>query len=172
MPVHSKSTILDASSAIILCKTHLHFHLVRMYEVIMPQSVYREITSRPYPGSHEYRRLAAADIITVLDDGDARPAERPGGLDKGEYEVIRLFEKGRGTFIITDDGPAARYCRKTGIPFINALLFPLVLKLTGRVNRESCSRSMREIIEAGRYSKEVIRYANSCRPEDIDFSLP
>lgn len=167
----SKTVIMDSSSAILLCKADLHTRLVRMYDIVIPASVYLEITARPYPGAHEFQTFAAEDMVHIADKTDQGRAYGPAGLDPGESDVIRLFGQGLGDFIMTDDGPAARYCRKAGIPFINALLFPVVLRCTGRMSDESCRRAMDRIEKTGRYSREVLKFARRCTPTDLAFAL-
>jgi len=163
---------MDASSAIILCKAGLHILLPEIYDIVLPESVYREITAKPYSGSDEYKQLVAGQHVRVQGTPDQQ--ERPGmaGLDTGEYDTILLFYAGLGDFIITDDGPAARYCKKEGIPFINALLFPVVLRLAQIKDDDYCRKSMEIIIEEGRYSQQVITFAGQCRIESIAFAIP
>lgn len=167
----SKTVLVDTSSAIVLCKADLHTQLVRMYDVVMPASVYFEITSRPYPGSQEFQKFAATERIHIADDAISVSGDGLEGLDRGESDVIRLFWQGMGDFIMTDDGLAARYCQKAGIPFINALLFPAVLRFTNRASDEFCRRALSRIENIGRYSREVTGFARRCMPEDIGFAL-
>jgi len=167
-----RTAILDASSAIILSKAGLHELLADVYEVIMPQSVYREITVHSYAGSIEYARLAEAKRVVL--HGNLHGNDHPGlrGFGRGERDTIRLYHAGIGDFIITDDGPAARHCRRTGILFINGLLFPVILRMGGLRDKESCLRAMDAIMAAGRYSEEVVAFALNCRREDIPFAMP
>ena len=116
--------------------------------------------------------MAERGQIRVQSDPALR--ERPGmaGLDSGESSAILLFYAGQGDFLITDDGRAARYCRKSGIPFINALLFPVVLQLAGLWDDAASRRAMAEILETGRYSSRVVAFARECGKQDIGFALP
>lgn len=163
---------MDASSAIILFKSGLHALLVEIYDIVLPDSVYREITVNPYRGAEEYKMLVAGQKIRVQDSQDQQERQGMDGLDRGEHDAIHLFYAGLGEFIITDDGPAARYCRKAGIPFINALLFPVVLRLAQIKDEDFCRKSMEIIIEEGRYSQQVISFAGQCRIESIAFAIP
>ena len=168
----AKTAIMDASSAIILCKSGLHSFLAGIYDIVLSESVYREITVKSYAGSEEYKQMVARGEIRVQSDPVRQ--ERPGmaGLDNGESAAIHLFYAGQGDFIITDDGPAARYCKKEGIPFINALLFPMVLQFAGIRDDNFRRISMTRIIATGRYSRQVIASAEECRKEDLAFALP
>lgn len=166
------TAIIDASSAIILCKAGLHDLLAETYDIVLPESVYQEITANTYAGAEEYKQLASRQKIRVLENPEQN--EKPGmaALDAGEYDAIRLFYAGLGKFVITDDGPAARYCKKENVPFINALLFPAVLRFARIKDEQFCRRTMEKIIEKGRYSSEVIEFARKCRQEHIAFALP
>ena len=168
----ARTAIMDASSAIILCKAGLQTLLAEIYDIILPESVYREITANPYTGSEEYKRLVAGQKVRVQRTPDQQGMPGMAGLDTGEYDTILLFCSGLGDFIITDDGPAARYCKKAGIPFINALLFPVVLRLAQIRDDDYCRKSMEIIIEQGRYSQQVITFAGQCRIESIAFAIP
>ena len=102
----------------------------------------------------------------------ANEKEGMGGFGAGEYDTIQLFYNGMGNFIITDDGSAARYCTGEGIPFINALLFPVVLGVAGIKNDGYCQQAMEKIIEHGHYSPEIVDYARNCDADTIQFALP
>ncbi len=167
-----RQAVIDASSAIILCKAGLHLFLVDMYDVIMPESVYREITVNPYKGSDEYARLAESHAVRVHNRLGRKDNSELSGLGKGERDVIRLYSSGAGDFIITDDGRAARYCQQAGIPFINGLLIPAILRWAGLTDEGGCRELMDTIIAAGRYSKQVTAFARQCRKADIIFAMP
>jgi hypothetical protein len=168
----SRTAILDASSAIILCKSNLHSLLISLYDIVLPESVYKEITAYQHTDAAEYRRLAQEGRVRVWKGPLSEKDLGLKRLDTGEYDVIRLYLGGMGDFVITDDGQAARYCKREGIPFINALLFPAVLLFARIRNEEFCLRAMEEIIGNGRYSGEVIALARECSKETIAFALP
>ena len=93
-------------------------------------------------------------------------------LGRGEAETIQLYNSGRGDFIVTDDGAAAKLCKRGDIPFINALLFPVVLKYTETRPDDFCNRAFGMITDIGRYSDDVIDYASRCDKKEISFALP
>ena len=163
---------MDASSAIILYKAGLHSLLARTYNIVLPTSVYIEITAKPYAGSREYEQLAEGNKIGVQENTDSQKITGMERLDTGEYDAIQLFYNGVGSFIITDDGPAARYCKKAGVPFINALLFPVILRFAQIKDDDFCVEAMERIIENGRYSYDIISFAKKCSQESITFAIP
>ncbi|MCB2181884.1 MAG: hypothetical protein KQH63_07655 [Desulfobulbaceae bacterium] len=171
-----KTALLDASSAIILFKVDLHSIISEMYDVIMPASVYNEITDHPYPGAEEYRHLLAENKFTLQGTLPEIPSKstEPGfrKLDRGEHDIIQLYYAGPGDFIITDDGAAAKYCKREGIPFVNALLVPVILKFAAMTDTFSCRESMDKIMNQGRYSSTIISFAENCRKEELSFFMP
>jgi predicted nucleic acid-binding protein len=167
-----KTAVMDASSAIILCRADLHMLVCELYDIVLPLTVYREITVHPYAGAGEFKRLAAENRIRVLDRALIEEKHGIQGLDAGETDVIALYLAGGGDFVITDDGRAARYCRQEKIPFINALLFPVILRCAGLHDDESCRLAMARIVAGGRYSRDVILFARECGRQSIAFALP
>lgn len=163
---------MDASSAIILCRSGLHTFLPSVYDVVLPEAVYREVTVKSSAGSKEYEQMVHNGEIRVEEDPPHDGRLETAGLGGGERAAIRLFYARRGDFLITDDGRAARFCRKAAIPFINALLFPVVLYYAGRQNDDFRRAAMGRVMEAGRYSGRIIALAKECRKEDIAFALP
>ena len=176
---HSKqmlTALMDASSAIILYKAGLHRFVCEVYNVIMPISVYREIAGNFHPGSDIYRQLHTDKKITIqaLDPViDGQPAT-PGlsDLDRGERDVVYLYFAGNCDFIITDDGGAAQYCQREKIPFINALLIPLVLKYAMNQTDFHSQEAFEKVRKHGRYSQWVIDFAQRCERKHLSFFLP
>lgn len=167
-----KTALVDASSAIILCKTNLLHILIKVYRVVLAESVYHEITALPYSGAEEVTGLAAERKINILESVHQSSKDNLSGLDKGESDTIQLFYAGYGDFIIVDDGHAVRYCKREGVPFINALLFPVVLKYAQIRESEFCDEMFEDVRKTGRYSNEVISFARRCEKKDILFALP
>lgn len=170
------TALVDASSAIILYKAHLHLVVCELYNVVMPVSVYGEITENAYPGAKVYQQLLADKKIRVQ-----APLESPDcilalsglhALDKGEGDVIELYYAGKGDFIIVDDGAAAKYCTRQLIPFINALLVPVIIRYSGQQNDVYCQTAFDRILRNGRYSRWVINFAEQCERDDLAYFLP
>ncbi len=164
---------MDASSAILLCKANLHLIVSEMYNVVMSQSVYEEITDNSYPGAKEYQQLLADKKITVqVPIAGAVPDSVSCGLHKlgqGERDIIRLYYAGYGDFIMTDDGAAARYCKSEQIRFINALLIPKIIKCTGQQSDAYCQDAFDSVMSIGRYSSWVINFAEKCEREELSY---
>ncbi len=172
-----KSAIIDASSAILIFKSELIEQLVSTYKTLISSSVYDELTRRGDPGSETFRLLCDKDQIQVLTLHDQKRIRRNSfpalpTLDPGERDTICQHLMGNGDFIITDDGQALKYCKKAGLPFINALLFPLILYLIQSISRSEYLKKSDKIIKNGWYSKNVIEIALNFSNQTIQPFLP
>ena len=83
-----KTAILDASSAIILAKTHLSFLMVDVYNIVMPPSVFAEITAAGHPEAAYYTKLVEEMKIKVAEVEGHNPFTA-SGLDQGEYDCVQ-----------------------------------------------------------------------------------
>ena len=170
------TALVDSSSAIILYKANLHLAVCRMYNVVLSSSVYVEITANSYPGAQAYQQLLADKKIT-LQTPPFSPLAKPvlsglQSLDEGERDVIELYYAGKGDFIITDDGAAAKYCKRKQVRFINALLIPAILSYSSQQSDVHCREAFNKILRIGRYSRWVINFAEKCKREELSFFLP
>ncbi len=169
------TALVDASSAIILCKANLHLIVSEMYNVVMSKSVYDEITGNFYPGAEEYQQLLADNRVTI--QAPLTTTHRPishglHNLGQGEHDIIQLYYAGYGDFIMTDDGAAARYCKREQVRFINSLLIPMIIKCTGKQSDAYCRAAFNKVMNTGRYSRWVINFAEKCKREELSFFLP
>ncbi len=172
-----KTGYLDASSAILLYKAHLFPELLDTYNMRMAESVYDELTCNGYPDSIYIKKCVVENRITLLSESKFTPKplqfrEDINSLGKGEHDTLMLFQPDRSSFIITDDGKAARCCKKHDLPFLNALLFPRVLYMADRMTEEKYNQSFNMLINIGRYSKNIIDIAFMSSLEELQYFLP
>jgi predicted nucleic acid-binding protein len=172
-----KTVLLDSSSAILLEKVGLLEHLLGVYKVMAPEAVYLELTENSYNSATVFKALFQQSKINIkkLDLKD-RQTEEVGqelnSLNMGERETIQLFQAGTGDFILLDDGKAAKYCHRHHLPFINALLFPVILQFRQVITGEQSGEYVKEIIRVGRYSKKIIQLAAQLTREDLALFIP
>lgn len=168
-----KRTLVDASSAILLAKAGLFRRLTETYRVVMAEAVYGEIACDGYPGARGFAAARHAGRIRVLPpvSGNA-PGPEDSLSGPGERETIRLFSLGAGDFVIIDDRRGAGYCRTAGIPYINALLFPRILMLTGALSENECRRRTDRLLQFGRYSPGIVAAAASASRKRLGRFLP
>jgi len=169
--------MVDSSSAILLFKSGLFAHLVETYQIAMTASVYDELTIPGYPGAREFRQYVDSGALSIQSpSGMLMPAEglnSPNAMDRGERDTIRCYvTHGSIMFVILDDGRAARYCRRTGIPFINGLLFSRIAYLSGLLPENEYIEKQGELVRIGRYGQEVIAFVRNCSCEEVAFFLP
>ena len=104
-----KRVIVDSSSAILLYKTDLFRNLTDAYNVILPESVYHEISIDGYKGSKYFKSYYKDSKLTL-----ATPESDENyniKLGKGERDSILLFYQDYGDFVILDDAKGAKFCR-------------------------------------------------------------
>jgi predicted nucleic acid-binding protein len=170
------TVLMDASSAIILYKANLHHIVPELYNVVISRSVYDEITNNSYPGAIEYQQLVADNNIMVQTPPVAEVNKLlPSGLhrlEQGEHDIVLLYYAGYGDFILTDDGVAAKYCKSKGVPFINSLLVPVIIKCSGNKSDTYCQAAFDSIVHIGRYSEWVIHFAERCERDELTYFLP
>lgn len=172
-----KRALLDASSAILLYKTGLLEAFTGVFHVFIPRSVQQELTNKNRSGAAAFAHHAMADTIRVIVTDNVVPnptahSEAMNSLGRGERDTITCLKAGKGDFVVTDDGRAARYCRDKALPFINALLFPRLLYFAGIMSFNESKTKMETIIHIGRYSSQITAWAFSCPKEALAFAIP
>jgi predicted nucleic acid-binding protein len=172
-----KKVLLDASSAILLFKADLLVRLTQVYDVSQTHSVLHELTRKNYYGAEIFCQYAAEKKIRIIDVQNVPfPIQEAGqalpSLGQGELDTIKCFWTDNHDFVIIDDGKAARYCRKNNIAFINALLFPRLLYFNRSISLARCTAVMNKLVRAGRYSDEIIAWAQNCKRESLLFAIP
>lgn len=172
-----KAVLLDSSSAILLEKSDLLSRLIRFYHVTFADAVYRELTENSYKSSSLFQAVCSDGRIAVMKSGDifrttSQTNPELEALNPGERETIQLCQGGTGDFILLDDRKAARYCHKNNLPFINALLFPRILKMNGLISETECRRKTTKVTEIGRYSAKIIRIVEELTDKDLFHFFP
>lgn len=172
-----KKCLLDASSAILLFKCGLFESLMQTYRVQMAAFVFSELTIDGYPGARQFKAARAAGALAIINGIGGEVAYQdqigPGNkLDRGEYDTICCYQAGKGDFILTDDGDAARYCRDQGIPYINSLMFARLLYVCGRLQADDYRRRFAALVRKGRYSPEIVEVARNSDKAALSVFLP
>lgn len=171
----SKQVLLDSSSAILLEKTDLLGRLLDSYDVALTRAVFRELTDNNYPSSTLFRQKYSQSLIQIISPGDTIKdfeSDELMALNLGERETILQYLSGNGDFIMLDDGKAARYCARQQLPFINALLFPIILRISGSLSEQESDQKVAEIISIGRYSGRIVQMALGMKKEALRSFLP
>lgn len=167
-----KTAVVDASSAILLFKAGLFDRLIRTYAAVFPEAVRSELTAEGYPGATEFRRAFRHRRVAERGVSDFSLPPEAAALHAGEREAIGLFLSGVGDFLVLDDRRGALACRALSIPFINALLFPRILWLSGRMAESGFRRATARVAAAGRYGEEIRAKARTLGKRDLAVFLP
>lgn len=173
--MNCKRAIVDASSAIILYKAGMFGQLVDTYHIAMAPSVLSELTRNGYPGAEYFKTVGRQRAVSVVSAGGLSAGTYPPRLlrlDRGERDTIGCFIDGCADFIIIDDGRGSGFCSDNGLRFINALLFPKVLLLSGRSSTADFREKTARIIQLGRYSQKIIEAGAAMNIGELTFFLP
>jgi predicted nucleic acid-binding protein len=155
-----KRVLIDASSAILLYKADIFKVMAEHYLLLMVPTVFREITVAHRDGAEAFGEAREAGKIRIAVPANARGSDAvSASLHAGEMETIKAYDSIHAQFIIMDDGKGARACRTLGIPYVNALLCPGILYLSGKINQETCQSTFGYLRKIGRYGDDVICFA-------------
>ncbi|MEZ4529362.1 MAG: hypothetical protein R2941_25920 [Desulfobacterales bacterium] len=163
-----KTVLADASSLILLFRVGLFPALISFFRTVLAESVYGEVTVKGYPGAELFEKACADGHLLVRSTGLDSAVRFPEllmpsqAVKHGEGDTIRLWLAGEGDFLLMDDYKGAVFCRNHGIPYISAILFPRILRLTGHFSPDECAEKTDQIVRNGRYSKKIIAYARNC----------
>ena len=172
------SILIDSSSLMLTYSAGLLSDVIRWYEVLIPTSVYEEITVPDKPGAEYFQDLKKEGNLQILNS--------PAGLHlvkeeykaellkmgQGERDIMIHVLTGRGSFAVVDDLLAARFCVKCDIPFINALLLPKILHLAGVISLDEFRSSLSNLENRGRYSNGILARAKSFTAIDLEQFFP
>jgi hypothetical protein len=166
-----KQAIIDASSAILLHKADLFGWLAEVYRVRMSDSVFTEITRAGYPGAKRFEDLCHQGCFAVIKPR-SRPGDRRVPLDGGERDTVIGYLQGQADFVVIDDGPGSGFCRASGIPYINALLFPRILFLQHMMAEAEYRHKTDRILRHGRYAEKIVAFAAAAGRAQLEAFLP
>ncbi len=156
-----------------MAKAGFHKEIADSYAILMSDSVFDEITGKGLAGSDEYKQLLLDKKLSICPVLNKKTTDsRLQKLDRGERDILRLFHKGLGDFVVTDDGAAAKYCLNKNIPFVNSLLLLRLLHHSTIINDNDYKTGFYSLLNLGRYSNKVKAFAKSCPENELLFFLP
>ncbi len=168
----------DASSAILLYKAGLFGMTASHFQMVLTPGVFVEITRQGHDGAEYFSRFQNLSIEPPDPSIGTVGLENALSLDLGEKETLLLFLQqnklqtaGLNRFILVDDGPAAKFCKARGLPFINALLVPKILRLSGHMSLSGCDEKMDLLSKIGRYSSTILKKARELTAQDLDYFI-
>jgi len=157
-----KIIVSDASSLILLSKASVLEKACARYEVFIPSSVEKEVTSSSlrtkYADAVQIHDLIRRDVLRVR-RLTSRRTKIPLGLGIGEADAIRLFQQLPAQLLLTDDGKAVKVCRMMRIPFTISPKIVVDLYHNGDITFDEGLLSMEKLRIYGRYSPDIIAEA-------------
>ena len=160
----------DASSAILLEKTGLFDRMIRHFDIVFSDSVFKELTIDRYPDAAIFNARVnqnEVQVKSVIHTEIHTLFPETAKLGSGEKDTLGLFCEHKNGFILVDDGKAARICNHYHFPFINALLVPKLFWYAGIMKEEDCQTKMKWLCEVGRYSDPIITIAQRLNQRDL-----
>ena len=168
-----KRVLIDASSAILLHKADIFGDVAQHYALKMVPTVFSEITVTDRSGAQVFRKAReAGKIHLVAPAPGGRRIKVAGSLHAGELETIIAYEGEAAHFIIMDDGRGAKACRTMDIPYINALMCPKILYLSGKIDRTARQSAFMQLKNIGRYGDEIVAYAEKAGRDNLSSFFP
>ena len=176
-----KILAIDASSAILLYKAaaeplFLWQCLAAAYQVRMASAAFREVARPGYDGSSFFReeggRLFTVVSAAIPGRDSSTGIADLSGIGPGEAMTLSLLLAGRVAFIAVDDKKAALICRRNRLPYVNALLMPRLLAISGLVSATFFEELFEGIRNVGRYSGAIVDFARNCPEEHLRPFLP
>lgn len=163
-----KTVLIDASSAILLHKAQLFKEMAVRYRFVMAGAVFVEITVQGRMGADAFAKAREAGNFDVVEIDRSEDTHRGlSSLHAGEMETILAYDHRKAHFIIMDDGRGARACRSKKIPYINALLCPGLLHLSGHIDAGTRQSAFEYLRKNGRYADDIIAYAQKATPRQL-----
>ena len=154
--------IADASSIIYLEKIGLLETYSDFKNILIPEPIYNELITRN--GSTDYSQYLKiiGSIKTPIQDIDNSIA-----LKYPDITLIDYYNRLNSDGILTDDGKVCKYCRDNNIPYINAPMVILSLKLCNIIDLYVFYDKLDQVYKLGRYSKYVRNYLENIIKERI-----
>jgi hypothetical protein len=144
--------------------------------MLMTRTVFEEVTVPRQAGADAFRVLADRRPGLVVIDDPTHPAARDAARDierlhRGERDTLIHYLSGKARFVIIDDGKGVQVCRRHRIPHVNALLLPCLHHLCGDLSAAQAYAHFLRIRRLGRYSANVVAWAEKCTPDDVAFFI-
>src|SRR3989338_4603140 len=164
----SKIIISDASTLILLQKIDLLDKLVKSFEFIIPEEVYKEAVikgkEKKFSDSYQIENKIKQNLIKVKKIKNIYSVNKllkEFGTAEDETEAIVLFLELKADILATDDHKSINVCRAYKIPFMTALTFVLDSFSREIVTKNTVRKMIESLGVYGRYKNELIYKALS-----------
>ncbi|MGQ9602427.1 MAG: hypothetical protein ACUVQU_04845 [Candidatus Bipolaricaulia bacterium] len=158
--IHTRLIVFDASTLILLAKVELLRLVLREIEAVAPSSIYAETTRKATTDAKLIARLKEEGKLKVRKSRTQRETE----LLKEEFNLAVeaeaiLLARELSCPVATDDKRAITVCKLLGLEFTTAIGFLIWAHERKMMSRELAREKLRGLQRYGRYSAEIIAYA-------------
>ena len=164
----SKIIVSDASTLILLQKISLLDKLVKNFEIIIPEEVYKETVlngkEKKISDAYQIENKIKENLIKVKkikNKDSVNKIMNEFGTAEGETESIILFLELKADIFATDDHKSINVCKAYKIPFMTALTFVVDGCIKKSIANNEAKKMIGELSMYGRYKDELIYKALS-----------
>src|SRR3989338_5355483 len=152
-----KIIVSDSSTLILLQKISLLDKLVRNFEFIIPEEVYKETVikgkEKKFSDSYQIENKIKENLIKVKkirDRGSVNKIMNEFGTAEGDTEAIALFLEFKADILATDDHKSINVCKAYKIPFMTTLTFVLDSHIRKFVTNNGAKKMIEDLSVYGR----------------------
>ncbi|HBE03539.1 MAG: hypothetical protein A2096_00805 [Spirochaetes bacterium GWF1_41_5] len=161
MTTTPKYLLADASSLIILEKSSLLDALKKNFMIYTIPEIRSEVLDQ-CPSRDRNHYLALENLFSSIRIMNLSEASYLSADKKLIFAWSDAFSRRSwNSALLTDDKKIIRACIRKKIPFINALLVPVLLYQAGKIDVKTAYNHLENIQKFARYSQEVKDYALS-----------
>lgn len=166
IPEITGTVLADSGSLILLQKAGLLTPWLKTFSTGVTKTVWEEIQRGSHADQEEMEEARRQGLLAMLAE-EPFSLKVPGHLGRGELSLLGLYERNKGSVLLVDDGPMARFCRRQSLRFISAILAPVYLH-RGKVLGLSEARGYLDALKKiGRYKKEIVFFAQGFPEETL-----
>jgi hypothetical protein len=154
--------IADSSSIIYLEKIDMLETYSDFKNILIPEPIYNELITRNGTTDYSLYLKIIRSIKAPIQDIDNSIV-----LKYPDITLIDYYNRLNSDGILTDDGKVCKYCKYNNIPYINAPMVILSLKLCNIIDLDLFYEKLDEVYKIGRYSKYVRNYLDNIIKEQI-----
>lgn len=163
-----KIVVSDASTLILLQKIDLLDMLVKNFDFIIPEEIYKEAVlkgkDKKFSDSYQIEDKTNKNLIRIKKVKDRNKINKimnEFGTAEGETEAIVLFLELKADILATDDHKSINVCKAHKIPFMTALTFVVDACIKKSITTNEAKKMIEKLRLYGRYKDELIYKALS-----------
>ena len=159
----NKVIVSDASTLILLQKVFLLDTLVKNFDFVVSEEVYKEAVvegkTKKFSDSYKIESKINKNLIKIKKIKDKKRVNKlinEFGIAEGESEAIVLFLQEKADVLAIDDHKSINVCKVYKIPFMTALTFVLDSHSRKIIGKNEAREMIKNLAIHGRYKDELI----------------